>query len=182
MSKFTTKKIVFSAALIALATISADFLSFHMPVGGSVTVFSMLLVCLAGFWFGPRVGISAAIVHGLIQFISNPYVIHPVQVILDYFLAFGSLGLSGFFHNKKNGLILGYSVGVLGRFVFSTISGMIFYTEYVGVLNEDLAALWAGVAYNLSYMLPEYILTIILLMIPAVQKALSYLKKMAVQS
>ena len=182
MSKFTTKTIVYSSALVALATISADFLSFHMPFGGSISVFSMLLVCLAGFWFGPTVGLSTAIVHGLIQFISNPYVVHPIQVILDYFLAFGALGLSGFFHNKKNGLILGYSVGVLGRLIFSTISGMIFYTEYVGVLNEDLAALWAGVVYNLSYMLPEYVLTIILIMIPAVKKALLHLKKMATQS
>ena len=179
MSKFTTKKIVFSAVAIALATVSADFLSFHMPVGGSITVFSMLMICLIGYWFGPAVGISAAVVHGLIQFISNPYVVHPIQVILDYFLAFGALGLSGFFHNKKNGLIIGYSVGVLGRFIFSTISGMIFYTEYIGVLNEDLAALWAGVAYNLSYMLPEYVLTLILLFIPAIKNALNHLKKMA---
>lgn len=179
MSKFTTKKIVFSAVAIALATVSADFLSFHMPVGGSITVFSMLMVCLIGYWFGPAVGISAAIVHGLIQFISNPYVVHPIQVILDYFLAFGALGLAGFFHNKKNGLIVGYSVGVLGRFIFSTISGMIFYTEYIGVLNEDLAAVWAGVAYNLSYMLPEYVLTLILLFIPAIKNALTHLKKMA---
>lgn len=179
MSKFTTKKIVYAAAAIALSTVSADFLSFHMPVGGSITVFSMLMVCLVGYWFGPKVGISAAIVHGLIQFISNPWVIHPIQVILDYILAFGALGLSGFFCKKKNGLIIGYSVGVLGRFIFSSISGMIFYTEYIGVLNEDLAAIWAGILYNISYLLPEYILTIVLLMIPAIKNALSRLKKTA---
>lgn len=179
MSKFTPKKLAFSAMCIALATVTANFASFHLPFGGSVTLFSMLLISLPGYWFGPVIGLCCGVAHGTIQFLSNPYVVHPLQVILDYFLAFGALGLSGFFHNKKNGLIKGYSIGVLGRLFFSVLSGIIFYTEYVGNFGGNMAAIWAGIVYNLSYMVPEYVITILLLFIPAVKSAFSRIKKLA---
>lgn len=177
---FNTKKIVFSAASIALATVAANWIKTpSLPFGGSVTFFSMLFAALPGFFYGPVVGLCAATAHGLIQFISNPYAIHPLQVILDYILAFGALGLSGMFANSKNGLIKGYSVGVAGRFVFSCISGVIFYTSYIGVPGTDFLAVIAGIGYNLTYMLPEYVLTMIVLFIPAVKKAFLHVKKIA---
>lgn len=177
---FSTKKIVFSAAAIGLATVVADFIKLpSLPFGGSITLFSMLLVSLVGYWYGPVVGISAAVAHGILQFISNPYAIHPIQVILDYPMAFGMLGLSGFFSEKKKGLILGYSVGVFGRFIVTDISGIIYFTEYVGNIQGDIAAILEAIIYNISYIVPEYVLTIILLLLPPVKKALTYIKKMA---
>ena len=182
MSKFTSKKLAFSAVCIALATVTANFTSFHLPFGGSITLFSMLLISLPGYWFGPYVGIFCGLAHGTIQLISNPYVIHPLQLILDYFLAFGALGLSGFFHNKKNGLIKGYTLGVVGRLFFSVISGIIFYTEYVGNFGGNLMAILTGVVYNLTYIVPEYIITLLVIHIPAVKNALSKIGEMANQT
>lgn len=182
MSKFTSKKLAFSAVCIALATVTANFTSFHLPFGGSITLFSMLLISLPGYWFGPYVGIFCGLAHGTIQLISNPYVIHPLQLILDYFLAFGALGLSGFFHNKKNGLIKGYTLGVVGRLFFSVISGIIFYTEYVGSFGGNLMAILTGVVYNLTYIVPEYVITLLIIHIPAVKNALSKIGKMANQT
>lgn len=187
MSKsLSTRKIVFSAVSVALATVTANYIKlpsinalFGAYFGGSTTLFSMLFVSLPGFFFGPVAGFSAAIAHGLIQLISNPYIIHPVQLLFDYILAFGALGISGLFSGKKNGLVTGYSFGCLGRFIFSTISGLIFFTEYAGVLQTDLAAVWASTAYNLSYIVPEYILTLIVISLPPVKKGLSYIKRMA---
>ena len=130
--KVTTKQIVFSAMAIALATVVATVIKLpSLPNGGSVTLFSMLLVSLVGYWYGPTVGIIAAVGFGILQFITGPYVVHPVQVIIDYPLAFGALGFSGFFSGKKNGLLKGYLAGVLGRFFFASVSGLIFYTVYV---------------------------------------------------
>lgn len=183
MSKkgFTTRKICFCAALIALSTVTANFIKLpSLPFGGSTTLFSMFFVTLAGYFFGPFVGISAAVAHGIIQFISNPYVVHPLQVLLDYPLAFGTLGLSGFFCNKKNGMLKGYSLGVFGRFFFSCISGAIFYTSYTGNFGGNMAALWAGILYNMTYMVPEYVLTMVLLLLPPVKKGLLHIKKVAV--
>ena len=62
-----------------------------------VTLLSMLVICLPGYWFGAAVGIATATAYGLLQLIIEPYIISIPQLIVDYFLAFGALGLSGFF-------------------------------------------------------------------------------------
>ena len=108
--------------------------------------------------------------------------VHPAQVLLDYPLAFGALGLSGLFSNAKNGLVKGYIVGVLGRYVMHMISGLIFYTAYTGDFAGNAAAIWASTLYNMSYIFPEAILTLILLAIPAVRKGLDSVKRMAVSA
>lgn len=180
MSK--TKQLVFSAMAIALATVIATVIKLpSLPNGGSITLFSMLIVCLIGYWYGSATGIIAAIAYGILQFITGPYVVHPAQVLLDYPLAFGALGLSGFFSRKKNGLIMGYIVGVSSRLAFHMISGFLFYTAYVDSLQGNLAAIWASTLYNLSYILPEAVLTLLLLALPPVRNLLAKLKAMATQ-
>ena len=182
MSKksITIKEVVFSGVAIALATVIATVIKLpSLPNGGSVTLFSMLIVCLVGYWYGPRVGIIAAVAYGVLQFITGPYVVHPVQVLLDYPLAFGALGLSGFFSKSRHGLLKGYLAGVIGRFFFHEVSGFIFYTTYVGDFSGNMAAIWASTVYNLSYILPEDILTVILLALPPVEKVMNRLKTMA---
>lgn len=185
MSKphFSPKQIVFSAMAIALATIISAVIKLpSLPNGGSITLFSMLAACLVGYWYGPATGLIACVAYGILQFITGPYFVHPVQVLLDYPLAFGALGLSGFFHNSKHGLIKGYIAGVAGRFFFHEISGLIFYTEYIaGSFSNNAAAVWASTVYNLSYILPEMILTLILLALQPVNKALAQVKKLATQ-
>ena len=177
----TTKKLVFSAAALALATVISVVIKLpSLPNGGSVTLFSMLCICLVGYWYGLKTGLTAAVAYGILQFITGPYVVHPAQVLLDYPLAFGALGLSGLFSNAKNGLVKGYIVGVLGRYVMHMISGLIFYTAYTGDFAGNAAAIWASTLYNMSYIFPEAILTLILLAIPAVRKGLDSVKRMAV--
>lgn len=179
-TKITTKQLVFSAMAIALATVISAVVKLpSLPNGGSVTLFSMLLVTLVGYWYGPVVGITAATGYGILQFFTGPYVVHPLQVILDYPLAFGALGCSGFFSHKKHGLLKGYLAGVLGRFFFAALSGIFFYTVYVEGLRENMAAIWAGLVYNMTYILPEAALTVMLLLIPAVRKGLAKIKEMA---
>lgn len=180
-SKFSTKQLVFCAMALALATVISVVIKLpSLPYGGSVTFFSMLIICLVGYWYGPTVGLITAVAYGVLQFITGPYFLHPIQVLLDYPLAFGALGLSGFFSNKKHGLMYGYIAGVAGRFLFHEISGFIFYTEYVGDAHGNLLAMIASTTYNLSYLLPEMIATVILLAIPPVANALAKVKTMAV--
>lgn len=178
--KMTTKQMVFAAMAIALATVVATAIKLpSLPNGGSVTLFSMLLVTLVGYWYGPAIGIMAAIGFGILQFITGPYVVHPIQVIIDYPLAFGALGCSGFFAQKKNGLLKGYIAGVLGRFFFASVSGLIFYTVYVESLGENMVAIWASLVYNMTYILPEALITVLLISIPAVKNALLKIKELA---
>ena len=178
--KITTKQMVFAAMAIALATVVATVIKLpSLPNGGSVTLFSMLLVTLVGYWYGPIVGITAAMGFGILQFITGTYAVHPLQVVLDYPLAFGALGLSGFFEGKKNGLLKGYLAGVGGRFFFASVSGLIFYTVYVEGLKDNMMAVFASLVYNMTYLVPEAVVTVILISIPAVKKALGSLKEMA---
>ena len=182
MSKNKTKQLVFSAMAIALATVISVVIKLpSLPNGGSTTLFSMLIVCLIGYWYGPVTGLIGAFAYGVLQFITGPYVVHPAQVLLDYPLAFGALGLSGFFSNKKNGLITGFLVGTFGRFFFHMVSGLIFYTTYVDSFSGNAAAIWASTVYNLSYILPEVILTLVLLAVPAVRKAFAKIKALATE-
>ncbi|MBR6390999.1 MAG: energy-coupled thiamine transporter ThiT [Lachnospiraceae bacterium] len=183
-TRFTAKVITFSAIALALATVIATFIKFKGPFwfnGGSITLFSMLIICMIGYWYGPAVGLTAAFAYSILQFITGPYVMHPAQVILDYPLAFTSLGLSGFFYQKKNGLLTGYIVGCLARLFFHCVSGAIFYTEYFGSAIDKLTALGAGIVYNMSYIIPEMILTILLISLPPVKSAIARVKTMAIQ-
>ena len=181
-SKFSTKQLVYCAMAIALATVISTVIKLpSLPNGGSITLFSMLLICLVGYWYGPVIGLLTGIAYGVLQFLVGPYFVHPAQVLLDYPLAFGALGLSGFFSNKKHGLFIGYLVGVTGRFVFHMISGLIFYTEYIGDMKGNVLAIIASTQYNLSYIVPEMIATIVLISIPPVTKALKKVKRMATE-
>ena len=180
MSKIKTKQIVFSAMAIALATVISVVIKLpSLPNGGSVTLFSMLIICLIGYWYGPKVSIIAALTYGILQFITGPYVVHPLQIALDYPLAFGALGLSGFFSNSQNGLIKGFLAGSMGRLLMHCISGVIFYTTYVGDAIGNVMAIWAGILYNMSYIIPEVVLTLVLLALPPIRKAFAELKKLA---
>ena len=171
--KNTTKKLVYSALGIALALVTSYIKLWEMPMGGSVTLLSMLFVCLIGYWFGLKYGLITGIAFGLLQFIIDPYMLSIPQVILDYPFAFGALGLSGLFCNKKIGLQIGYVIGVVGRFVCSTLSGVIFFADYA---PEGMNPWVYSIAYQGSYLGVEMVLTLIIISIPPVAKALSLVK------
>ena len=126
----SVKILVFSAVAIALGTALSMVSIVKMPQGGSLTLFSMFIVSMIGYFFGPVQGILCGIAYGMLQLAIGPYVVHPAQLLLDYPIAFGMLGLSGFFHKRSDGLIPGYIVGVFGRLVCSVLSGVIFFAEY----------------------------------------------------
>ncbi|MBE5823293.1 MAG: energy-coupled thiamine transporter ThiT [Butyrivibrio sp.] len=172
--KISIKQMTVSALCLALAFVLSNIKLFKLPMGGSVTVFSMFFITFIGYLYGPRVSLSAAFAYGLLQMVVDPYIISVPQMICDYFLAFTALGLSGFFYGKKNGLIKGYIAGILGRFFFATLSGIVFFADYA---PEGMNPIVYSAAYNGSYIAAEGALTIILLAVPAVHDALSRVKR-----
>lgn len=175
----TTKQLVYSAVAIALAVVCSMIKLFEMPMGGSVTLLSMLFIVLIAYWYGPYVGIMTAVAYGLVQFVTEPIFYTIPQMLLDYPLAFGALGLAGFFHKKKYGLQIGYVVGVLGRFLFSTASGVIFFASFA---PDGMHPLVYSLGYQASYLIPEAVVTLIIISIPPVAKALAQVKKQAVEN
>ncbi len=151
---------------IAIAFVLSFIKLFSMPLGGSVTLCSMLFVCIIGYMYGPKAGLIAAFAYGVLQFVQKPEIYTPLQVIIDYVCAFTALGLSGFLKDKKFGLQLGYLLGVTGRFIFATISGFVFFGEYA---PEGWNPIWYSACYNGGYIYVEAIITLIILCIPAVK-------------
>ncbi len=174
--KLTTKQLVFSAAAIALAIVTSMIKLLEMPMGGSVTLLSMLFIVLISSWYGPYVGIMTAMAYGLLQFVMEPIFYTVPQMLTDYPLAFGALGIAGFFYQKKHGLIIGYIVGVLGRFFFAFLSGVFFFAAYA---PEGWNVAVYSFVYNGSYLAVEAAITIVLIAIPPVSKALGYVKRLA---
>ena len=174
---FSTKQLVFSAIAMALALVTSMIKLFELPLGGSVTLLSMLFIVLIGYWYGPKAGLMTGFAYGLLQFIIEPVFYTIPHLIVDYPLAFGALGLSGFFSNRKHGLQLGYIAGILGRLVFAWLSGVIFFASYASSYN--MSAPVYSLVYNGSYIFAEGIITLIIISIPSVSKALAHVKQLA---
>lgn len=173
----STKQLVFCAMSIALGCVTSMLKLYEFPFGGSVTLCSMLFICLPGYFYGLTAGLLSAAAYGVLQFLLEPYILFPVQVIVDYLLAFGGLGLSGIFSRANYGLMKGYVVGIIGRYIFAVISGWLFFGEYAW---KGWAPLPYSLAYNGAYIFAEGAVTIIILMIPSVSKALGRVKEMAI--
>ncbi len=177
VKKLNAKQLAFSAMALTIAVLLSNVKLFKLPMGGSVTLCSMLFVTMIGAWFGLGAGLTGAIAYGLLQLIIDPYIISFPQLIVDYLLAFGALGLSGLFYKKKNGILTGYLVGVAGRFAFSVLSGVIFFGMYAP--EEFPNPFVYSAAYNGAYLAVEATITVAILMIPQAQSAIRHVGNFA---
>ena len=175
--KIGTKQLVVCAMAVALAMVTSMLKIYSFPFGGSVTLFSMLFICFVGYLYGPATGMLTGAAYGVLQLLIEPYIYFPLQVLVDYPLAFGALGLSGCVSKSKHGLVKGYLCGVLARYVFAVISGWLFFGEYAW---DGWAALPYSLVYNGCYIFAEAALTVLVLSIPAVSKAMKKVKITAV--
>ncbi len=159
-----TKMLAEMAVAIALGT-ALSFLKFSIwPQGGSVTAASMVPL----FWFalrrGAKLGITAGVVYGMVQLVQEPFIVHPAQVLLDYPIAFGALGLAGLFSDHAT---LGVASGICGRFLAHFVSGVIFFATYAPEiylgLNIGANAYAYSALYNGSYLVPELVISLTLI-------------------
>ncbi|MDE6550001.1 MAG: energy-coupled thiamine transporter ThiT [Clostridia bacterium] len=163
-----TMSVVYAAICVALAFGLSYIRLFKAPYGGSITLFSLLPIALYSYIFGIRKGVLCGFVYGMLQAVQDPWVVHPLQFILDYPLAFSLVGLcGGLFRNlfRSKALInkrfsdavaitLGITLGVIGRFMCHMISGAVYFGEYAegfGFANEWLYSF----VYQCTYVLPD---------------------------
>ena len=167
------RKLATSALIIALAYVLSFVKIFHLPFGGSITAFSMLFIALPSYFFGIRIGFVASFAFSLLKLIIDPYIIHPMQLLLDYTFAYTCFGIAGLFRNKENGLHKGYILACIIRFLSSSLSGYIFFSEYA---PEAWNPLLYTVVYNGSYIFIECIITIIFISIKQVHNFIEMFK------
>lgn len=178
-TKLSTKQLVFCGTAMALAFVTSYIKVLSMPYGGSVTLFSMLFICLIGNWYGIQVGILTGLAYGILQFLQEPFVLSLFQVCCDYVLAFAGLGLAGAFANSKNGLAKGYLLGILARGFFHALGGYLYWMDYMPEEFPQAISQFYPIVYNYSYILAEGLLTLIVIALPPVRKGLDQIKKMA---
>ena len=80
------------------------------------------------------------------------------------------MGLGSIVRNTKNGLLFDYLIGVFGRFIFSFISGVIFYGMYASDYN--MSAVVYSLLYNGAYIFGEGIITVVIILIPVVNNTI----------
>ena len=175
--RFDARVLAFVGISIALA-FATSYIKFELPMGGSITLFSMFFICYIGYLYGIKVGFITAFAYSLLAFMQSggTYFLTPFQVCCDYFFAFTALGVSAFWSKKKNGLLIGYIVACLIRGLFHTIGGYMYWMEYMPEwFPQALKALYSPI-YNYSYILAEMVITIIVISLPPVKKALTHIE------
>jgi thiamine transporter len=150
---FSVKIIAEIAMVVALSTALSFIKLFELPQGGSVTAGSMVPLLLLALRRGPVIGLFGCTLYGAIQFMIEPYVFLPVQVLLDYPIAFGVLGFAGFFVSYP---LLGVVTGIGGRFIAHLVSGAVFFAEYA---PEGMNPWMYSAIYNGSYLLFEIVIS-----------------------
>lgn len=148
--------IMVEGALMVALAFGLHFIKiFHLPQGGSVTLGGMVPLLVFAMRHGAGPGVMAGAAYGLLDLVVEPFVVHPAQLILDYPLAYGFLGLAGLF--RKNAAVASF-VGIFGRFVAHFLSGVIFFAQYA----EGNVYLYSA-TYNGSYLLPEFVIAMVVL-------------------
>ena len=187
-----TRKLAECAVMIAAATVLSMIKIFELPLGGAVTLFSMVPVIIVSFRHGVKWGIGTAFVYSVLQLVLGMnnvlYVPDPVGIVLcilfDYIFAFSVLGLAGLFEYTKlkqyTRVILGTLSVCLLRFCCHVVSGaVVWYSITKSEQWNELVnrfGMWTySLVYNVQFMLPETIITLIA--VPAIIAVLKRVKK-----
>ena len=153
--------------LIALSAVLSLIKIWQMPLGGSITLLSMVPVTLISVMFGVPWGLFSAFVYALVQIGLDlggmmgwgmDATMWVGALVFDYLVAYTALGLSGIMRKKGVlGICGGISIALVIRFISHFISGCIFFEIWSPWENPYIYS----ICYNGLYMLPELVLTLV---------------------
>lgn len=157
-------------AIFAAIALVLDQLSFKLwPQGGSISLVMVPIACMALRW-GFGAGLATGLIVGILQMAFGAYILHWLQALIDYGLAFTVVGFVALVRKpvlqaittKDKGklatyIVIGIVIGGLLRYVSHSVAGAVFFAEYAGDQNPWIYTL----IYNGTYMLPATILTAI---------------------
>ncbi len=159
--KFNIKTVVTIAMFSAISLVLGMIQIIKYPQGGGISLFSMLPTMMLSLLYGRRVGVTGGVIFGLLKMLYDPFVVHPIQFILDYVLSNMALGLAGVFgKEKKVNIILGGLLATALSVFASVISGVIFFGSYA---PEGMNLWLYSTIYNFTSGGVEGIMTTILI-------------------
>ncbi|MBR4973179.1 MAG: energy-coupled thiamine transporter ThiT [Clostridia bacterium] len=168
-NKKQIRNLTLSAIFVALSTALSMLKVYHLPLGGSVTLFSMLPIIMISEMLGLKWGVGSAFCYSLVQ-LGHGIAVDGVfswgltstaligTILLDYILPFTVLGLARVTGNKNTvHIVMGTALVLVIRFLCHLLSGAIIF---------DIWCEWEDVwfyslCYNGSYMLPELVITVV---------------------
>ncbi|MGM9680048.1 MAG: energy-coupled thiamine transporter ThiT [Eubacteriales bacterium] len=173
MRNSNVRKLTTCAIMLALSFVLSYVKIFTLPFDGSITLFSMLPICLVSVMYGIGWGLGTAFCYSWLQILQGgvfSWGLTPVMLIgsllLDYIIAFTAIGLAGIFRKKgKIGICFGTGLACVVRFLSHFVAGFVLWANV-----EEFVAFgqsWVNhpylysLCYNGIYMLPETILTVV---------------------
>ena len=189
MRNTRTRALCECGIMLALAIALSYIKFFELPFDGSITLFSMLPICLVAIKYSWKWGLCTAFCFSWFQILQGGvfgWGLTPVMLIgslfLDFILAFTVLGFAGIFRKKGYlGMLCGIALVCVLRFLVHFLAGIILWANFeefmaFGVEWINRPVLYS-ICYNGVYMLPETVLTVgvaaILLKIPQIKKLLA---------
>ena len=162
MGQSKTRMIAEAGVAIAIAQVLSFITLFHMPQGGSIKAASLVPLMIFAYRWGGTRGIWAGVVYGVLHFLLGfKSSIHYLSIILDYLVAYGAIGVCGYFKDNMTGLVSGSIVAIALRWFASVTSGAVVFASYAPQGQNP----WIySMIYNASYMIPDGILNIIVLL------------------
>ncbi len=169
--KTNTQKMAITAVLLALATALSLVKIWNMPLGGSVTLLSMLPIAMVSIMYGMKMGFTCSFLYSLIQLGFGITIdgilsqgLTPLTLVgsflFDYIIAFSVIAFAGLFRKKGiTGICSGIVLALFLRFASSWVSGAILFAAWMP--EEWSNPYLYSVVYNGAYMLPEIIFTTI---------------------
>ena len=163
-------KITECSVMLALSVVLSFIEVWKMPMGGGITLLSMLPVCLIAVKYGAKGALPTAFLYSVIQFVigfssGNVFVYCTTAytwvmcMLFDYIVPYTVLGFSGVFRKRLGnvGIIAGIALMIAIRFVCHYITGVVIWGQWA----EDMSPYLYSLVYNGQYMLPECIFTCI---------------------
>ena len=163
------------AVMLALAFALSYAKLFEMPMGGSVTLASMLPIMLISVKYGNAVGLATAFTYSLTQLLQVvmsanvfPYCetlgTLTLCVLFDYVVPFTLLGLAGFFHkikltkNTEVNIYVGIISVVVLRFICHFITGVAIWGQWA---PDGMGKYLYSFLYNGSFLSLDFIICIV---------------------
>ncbi|MBQ6702360.1 MAG: energy-coupled thiamine transporter ThiT [Clostridia bacterium] len=197
-NRMATRKMAECAIMIAASVMLSMIKIYEAPLGGSVTLFSMVPLMVVSLRHGIGWGLGSSFIFSVIKlwlgagnFAYVPTVRGIVVVIvLDYLLAYTAIGFAGAFRkirftkSERSGLLISTYLGVLFacivRFVSHFVNGAVVWYEITknGEWNDyvQTVGMWLySFVYNITYLGPETVMALIA--VPVIVTVLGIMKK-----
>lgn len=158
-NKATIRRITECGILMALGLALSFFKIYKLPSGGSVSLGILPLVLIAAR-NGFKTGFVCGLGFGVLLVAAGATIVHPLQFLIDYPLAYAAIGLAGLI-KWDNGLkaATATTLANLVKLHFHVIAGAVFFAKGKENFKE---ALVFSYGYNCGHLIPETIICAII--------------------